>query len=218
MVATGNVKAKRKNGSNEVKTEPEKKYLKKSDLVLEYQALQQKFDAFEVKHNILVEENATHIDALIMLEETVKLLELKVHNAERNSTAVQTETIISEKLSVKACETQTEDVDAMRCQECEYSTQDICDLGAHVIEVHSSGNDNEMITCHYCEAKLKTKGDLLIHRKKIHREKVSICRHKDECWFIHDTPVVKFKCAVCNKEFPIKTDFMKHRKENATII
>ena len=75
-----------------------------------------------------------------------------------------------------------------------------------------------MITCHYCEAKLKTKGDLLIHRKKIHREKVSICRHKDECWFIHDTPVVKFKCAVCNKEFPIKTDFMKHRKENATII
>ena len=53
--------------------------------------MKHKFDAFEVKHNILVDENATHIDAIIMLEETVKLLELKVHNAEKNSSSVQTE-------------------------------------------------------------------------------------------------------------------------------
>ena len=62
-----------------------------------------------------------------MLEETVKLLEMKVNNALTNSTSVQTENISSENSSVKACETQTEDVDAMRCQDCEYSTQDICD-------------------------------------------------------------------------------------------
>ena len=43
MVATGNGRMKRKNV--EVKAEPEKKFLKKSDLLLEYQALQQKFDA-----------------------------------------------------------------------------------------------------------------------------------------------------------------------------
>ena len=143
----------------------------RSDLLLQYQALEHKFDAFEVKHNILVEENATHIDAIIMLEETVKLLEMKVNNALPNSTSVQIENISRENLSVKACETQTEDLDTMRCQECAYTAQDICDLGAHAFEVHSSGNDNKMITCQYCEAKLKTKENLMIHRKKIHREK-----------------------------------------------
>ena len=79
-----------------------------------------------------------------------------------------------------------------------------------------------MITCHYCKTKLKTREDLMIHRKKVHREKVSICRHfiegkcyfeNDECWFIHDTPVAMFKCAFCDKEFPIKTDLMNHRKK-----
>ena len=106
-----------------------------------------------------------------MLEESVKLLEIKVNNALPNSISVKTENISSENLSVKACEIQTEDLDTMRCQECAYTAQDICDLGAHTFEVYSSGNDNKMITCQYCEAKLKTKEDLMTHRKKIHREK-----------------------------------------------
>ena len=84
---------KRKNVTIEVKAEPEKKILKKSDLLLEYHALQQKFDAQEEKYNILDEDNATHMDAIEMLEETVKLLELKLPNVEQKSASVQTEII-----------------------------------------------------------------------------------------------------------------------------
>ena len=59
-----------------------------------------------------------------------------------------------------------------------------------VFEFHSAGNDYEMITCHYW--------DSMLHRKMVYRENVRKCRHfidwkcyfdKDDCWFIHDTPV-----------------------------
>ena len=93
---------KRKNV--EVKAEPEKKFLKKSDLLLEYKALQQKCDALEEKYNILDEDNATHMDAIKMLEETVKLLELKLPNVEQKSASVQTEIIIDDN-----CKLATED-------------------------------------------------------------------------------------------------------------
>ena len=34
--------------------------------------------------------------------------------------------------------TQTEDKDFMRCEDCEYPAQDICDLGAHILQNHVS--------------------------------------------------------------------------------
>ena len=221
MVATGNGRTKRKNVSIEVKTEPEKKYLKRNDILLEYQALKKKFNVLEEKHTILIEENATHMDAIEMLEETVKLLELKISNVENKSASVQTDISRCEQPSVESCETQTEDEVATICDKCDYPTNDICNVEAHSEEFHSLESDYEIITCHYCKAKLKTKEDLMIHRKKVHREKVSICRHFiegncyfeiDECWFIHDTPVAMLMCTFCDKEFHIKTDLMNHRK------
>ena len=103
-----------------------------------------------------------------MLEETVKLLELKINNVEKKSTSVQTEVSRCEKLSRKSCEKQTEAENNIRCEKCDHPPQDIWDIGAHVEELYSSGSDHEMISCHYCEATLKTKEDLIIHRKNVH--------------------------------------------------
>ena len=71
MAATGNTRAKRKNVSNEVKSEPAKKALKKNDLLLQYQTLQKRFANLEEEHKNLVQEKKDHIEAILMLEETV---------------------------------------------------------------------------------------------------------------------------------------------------
>lgn len=155
------------------------------------------------QNEILIQEKQRHIEMILLLEETVKLLQTK-----------------GKEVIVNSCETQTEDVDIMRCDECDYPAQDICDLGAHVYEIHSSESYDDLISCHYCEVKLKTKDDLMKHRKEFHRERVSICRNfidrkcywADSCWYIHENPTVMFKCAFCDKEFHIKSELMNHIK------
>jgi hypothetical protein len=78
-----------------------------------------------------------------MIDETVTLLQMR-----------------GKEVIVNSCETQTDEIDIMRCDECDYPAQDICDLGAHVFEICSSESYDDLITCHYCEVKLKTKDDL----------------------------------------------------------
>ena len=122
----------------------------------------------------------------------------------------------------KSSETQTEEEDLMRCEDCDYPAQDICDLGAHIYEIHGPESFQELITCHYCNEKFKTKDSLMVHRKQVHIERVSVCSNflegtcffkTDECWYIHTKPSVLFKCNCCEKEFPIQSELMKHRKK-----
>ena len=68
---------KRKNDSKEVKTEPAKKALKKNDLLIKYNNLQQKYDALEQEHKLLGQDKKQNIEAILMLEETVKLLDIQ---------------------------------------------------------------------------------------------------------------------------------------------
>ena len=67
---------------------------------------------------------------------------------------------------------QTEDMNRMFCVECEYPAEDLFDLGEHMYEVHAELNDDYTIACHYCGNHFKNKGDLMIHRKKAHKETV----------------------------------------------
>ena len=107
---------KRKNDSKEVKLEPAKKALKKNDLLIQYKNLQQKYDALEQEHKILVQDKKENIEAILMLEETVKLLEIQSNKVEKKSVVVQTEII--------------------RCEECEFPAEDVHDLVNHMHEIH----------------------------------------------------------------------------------
>ena len=77
----------------------------------------------------------------------------------------------------------------IKCVDRDHHEQDICDSLAQVFEFYP-GNNYEMINCHNWDSSL--------HRKMVYREKVRKCRHfifgkccfdKDDCWFIHETPV-----------------------------
>ena len=85
MVATGNNKLKRKNESNEVKIEPNMKALKKNDILIQYAALQSKYECVVEQNK---EEKHTHVEAILLLKETVKLLEVRTAKVEpeKNST------------------------------------------------------------------------------------------------------------------------------------
>ena len=216
MVATGNGRMKRKNVTNEVKAEPEKKCLKKSDLLLEYNALQQKFDALQAKYNILDEENATHMDALEMLEETVKLLESKLPNVEQKSSSVQTET--SRNQNSTAMQTES-----LELKDCEFPTKHVNNLAEPIQGSNLIQNVQHSIKCYYCEQRFETKRELMEHRNKDHEEKAQFCSYFSEgkcdfdesCWYSHDQPTVipEIKCNICGQIFQGKSSFMKHRKK-----
>ena len=128
MVATGNPKLKRKNISTESKAEPVKKALKKSDILLQLRALQAKYDTLEEEHNHLIEEKKGDVESILLLEETVKLLENRTSKAEQKSVTVQTEVI--------------------RCEECEFPAEDIDELVDHMYGAHPLESNNE-IECYY---------------------------------------------------------------------
>ena len=97
------------------------KALKKNDIIIQFEALQEKYDALEKHNNILLQEKHDDMESIHLLEETVKILEIKSSKVEMQKKNV----------SEKPAETQTAEVDMMRCDECDYPAQDICDLGAH---------------------------------------------------------------------------------------
>ena len=69
---------------------------------------------------------------------------------------------------------QTDDIDE-QCNECEYPANDIWELGEHIYEFHTIKTFGKFV-CHFCDERFGGKGDLMLHRKKEHITKVSICR------------------------------------------
>ena len=165
MVMTGNTRIKRKNNCQDLKTEPVLKALQKGDIIIQFEALQKKYDTSKEKNVVLLQERAGHMESIHLLEETVKVLEFKSFKVE----------IKKKNISETSAETQTEEVDMMRCDEFDYPAQDICDLGAHIHEVHGSDGLEEEITCNYCHERFKSKDCLMVHWKTMHIERVSIC-------------------------------------------
>ena len=136
-----------------------------------------------------------------MLEETVKLLELKSSKVEQKTVTVQTEII--------------------RCEECEFPAENIHDLVYHMHEFHPLESEID-IKCHYCGENFETKGDFMTHRKDAHIEKVNLCRFfaegkcdfGDGCWYNHcktgsiNYDKIEYKCRVCDKIFVNRHDLM----------
>ena len=215
MTPSGNDRVvKRKIKDIETKVEPVKKALKKNEILSHYAALQQKYEALEKENRLLVEENRLLVDqgqknmeVILLLEETVKLLEARASasKVEKTSVTVQTELI--------------------RCDECEFPAECMVDLVDHMHEFHPLGGYEPGIVCNHCGENLESKNSLMNHRKKFHSEMISPCINFSEgkcnygelCWFSHDASkriiLPEFTCNLCDKKFKIKSQFMKHRKE-----
>ena len=211
MVTTGNPRIKRKNDSDN-KIEPAMKALKKNDIIIQFKALQQKYESLEKQNNLLLEEKKNHLEAIVLLEETVKILDNKSSRVEKTSVTVQTEII--------------------RCEECEFPADNVNDLVYHMYEFHplegfhSEESFEEKFQCNYCGEKFKTKGDLMMHRKDVHTDRVNLCRYfaeghcnfgTDTCWYSHSKTkpkITTFKCSLCEKEFKNRADFMHHKKND----
>ena len=70
-------KIKRKNGSFETKTEPARKALKKAELLIQFDALEQKYLQMESSYKAVLKEKETLLEAINLLEETVQVLQRK---------------------------------------------------------------------------------------------------------------------------------------------
>lgn len=200
-------KTKRKNEFTDGKVEPAVKALKKQDIIVQFKALQDKYESLEKHTKILEEEKKKHIESILLLEETIKILEKR--SAQKTSVGVQ-----------------TEDEQRLWCIECEYPAEDLYDLGEHMYEVHAEDNTEYEVSCHHCGNFYKTKGDLMIHSKRAHPEKVKPCRNflegtcdfsDNDCWYKHDETERKsphsFTCSICKKVFKLRSDYMSHRKK-----
>ena len=91
MVANGSNKMKRKNESNEVKIELKMKALKKNDILVQFAALKLRYAVLEKENRDLIEDKKKDIEVIILLEETVKLLETRSPPVQQMSTEMQTE-------------------------------------------------------------------------------------------------------------------------------
>ena len=99
---------KRKNESSDAKIEPAMKALKKNDIIIQFKALQNRYDALEEQNRILLQEKSNHTEAIILLEETVSILEIRCSKVDQTSVEVQTEII--------------------RCEECDFPAESMNDL------------------------------------------------------------------------------------------
>ena len=84
---------------------------------------------------------------------------------------------------------------------------------------------DDKFECHFCGKSFQGKDDLMLHRKKDHQSKVSLCRNfpkgncpmADKCWFVHAECGNTFatdehECNICDTTFDNKSEYMKHRK------
>jgi hypothetical protein len=158
----------------------------------------------------------------ILVKENEALKELNMRKDDKIF-ELENEIVIikAKKNTSKTVSAQTEDLERMWCIECEYPAEDLYDLGEHMYEIHAEENSDYTISCYYCGNNLKSKDNLMVHRKKDHVEKVRLCKffakghceRAGDCWFRHDKTTEKeFKCSVCDKIFEARYDFMHHRR------
>ena len=118
---------------NSAKTKKTSLAPKSSNEALEKDKFSIELKNFQQENKLLKKENEENIQSIMMLEETIKLLEMKKNVAKPEQKAV----------SVK---TEVQETDIMRCNECEFHAEDIYEthtLGEHMYEFHSKESFEE---------------------------------------------------------------------------
>ena len=154
-----------------------------------------------MKQNMILEaQNKTHIESILLLEETVAILEKR--SVQKTTIGSQTEII--------------------RCEECEFPAECINDLVFHMYEFHPLAEKDPSIKCNHCDDTFTSKRDFMIHRKRDHVEKVQLCTnisngecsYGNGCWFRHDiNSLPEYNCNHCETAFVRKSELMKHKKD-----
>ena len=224
---------------NKINTNRKSKLPLKNDLMIEVKELQEKYKELEEKseremeilkitNKNLEESNKKLIEKLESLKQQVpngtdmKCYEcdfytgdkvtLKVHLWEKHSWSKYPE---DEELDMSA--------GPRYCRKCEYQAEDGYDLDGHFWSEHDD-DENDSKSCNFCDESFPTLNDLMMHKKEKHIEKVSFCWNfstntcvwgDEKCWFVHEPEPETFndfRCDICNKEFNLPSEFLKHRK------
>ena len=221
-----------------------KKSSTKPEILVQVTALLELNSALEEvngKKDEVIESFQEKIDSLeFKLDELSKFKDLNVHmNVDKLDTvsiSVQTDRIFScHKCNYKADDVYEFDMHRWT----EHEDEDELDTDNHKVheEMEVSQHEHEHVEvnvtttqgnfdCNFCHQTFGRKGDLMIHNKKEHSNKVSVCRHflkgtcviaDEHCWFIHDKNITTFStignmCNTCDKQFRSKSEAMKHKK------
>ena len=162
------------------------------------------------KYEKLLVQNKTNLEKIAVLNEKVANYETEA-NRKQETVSVESQT-------------------TMECEDCGYPSDDLEDIGEHLYQCHGPNDENaqESINCYLCGWKLKSKRDLMLHRKERHKQNVRMCLYfaqgccefsDEDCWYQHKTKnslltqtLKEFKCSLCGQSFTLKSDFMNHRK------
>ena len=114
MTSKENQRVKRKNNFSDTKIEPNMKALKKDDIIAKFNALQVRLNILGKKNEVLEKEKNTHLEAISLLEETVKILEKQVNdsNVDKKTKEIQTQT----------SDLKLSNTDVFLCGDCEQTT------------------------------------------------------------------------------------------------
>ena len=104
------------------------------------------------------------------------------------------------------------------CDICGKWSRSGADLVNH-LKKHEENNKDNTFGCNLCSDSFREKNSLMIHKKNIHKEKVSTCwdYSTGKCdlgdeifWFIHSESSIesKFKCSICEKVFDHHNDLI----------
>ena len=166
---TSNVirRVKRKNNFPVTKSEPNLKALKKEDIIAEFNTLQANFEIIE-KRNIVLEKktidleqkNKSHIEAIQLLEATVKILEEQA-NLRKDDEKTK------EKIPKDTSKIEGPKSEVYLCGDCDYVADCIHDFNDHT---HSPDEDHENspFTCNFCSESFQSLAEVMNHNKAIH--------------------------------------------------
>ena len=174
-------------------------------LVLEFKEL-------KIKHEQLIVQNKSNLEKIGVLKKQVLNLQSEAKISQKPKFVDQ--------VSVE-CQT------TLKCEDCNYPSKDLIDLGEHQYQCHAPDEEpeKESMICYLCGWKLQSKQDLMVHRKEKHKQHVRICQYYElgccdcsdvECWYKHEKPQseIEFKCTLCEKTTNTKAELIKHRKIN----
>ena len=217
MTSHVNQRVKRKNNFSDSKIEPNMKALKKDDIIAKFNALQANFEILEKKNGDLEKEKKTHLEAINLLEETVRILEKQanVSTVDKKTIEIQTET----------SDLKVSNTEVFLCGDCDYIADCMHDFNDHT---HSSDSledqENSLFKCNFCDQSFGTLLEVMKHNKAVHPSSVPHCKEYldntcffgNSCWFHHSESLRNsepaFRCNFCEQKFRTQNSLREHMK------
>ena len=227
------------NKPNKVRTVVEKKQPLKSELIVQLNALQGKYDVLQNEH-----ENS--LQTIKTLQEKVSVLQKRKQESPIIGKSQESQTFSNDiQISCNQCiylATCEEELNWHMGYEHDLSDElffdkdffcEVCDrfckTESELIEhkqVHIPSKVKVSVDCNFCEKHFLTQSDLMSHKKIEHAVKVATCWNfssgkcdfqDEECWFIHRLngkhDIKQLTCSFCDKIFSVLPELLKHRKK-----